>query len=76
LQSDYKLEDVSDDIDEETGSGDTKPGDPIVKVETDEVFFKRERKEKQSTPHTRPIRLKKPRSRFYDSGQPRDIQKQ
>jgi hypothetical protein len=76
LQPDYKLEDVADDIDEEAGSGDTKPGEPIVKVETDEAFFKRERKEKQSTPHTRPIRLKIPRSRFYDSGQPRDIQKQ
>jgi len=76
LQPDYKLEDVTDDIDEEAGSGDTKPGEPSVKVETDEAFFKRERKEKQSTPYTRPIRLKIPRSRFYDSGQPRDIQKQ
>ncbi len=76
LQPDYKLEDVPDDIDEEAGSGDTKPGDPSVKVETDEAFFKRERKEKQLTPHTRSIRLKIPRSRFYDSGQPSDIQKQ
>jgi hypothetical protein len=76
LHPDYKLEDVADDIDEEAGSGDTKPGEPSVKVETDEAFFKRKRKEKQSIPHTRPIRLKIPRSRFYDSGQPRDIQKQ
>ena len=71
LQPDDKLEDVTDDIDEETGSGDTKQGEPSVKVETDEAFFKRERKEKQSTPHTRPIRLKIPKSRFYDNGQPK-----
>ena len=54
-KSDHKLEGVADDTDEETGSGDTKPGEPSVKVETDEGFFKRERKEKQSTPHARPV---------------------
>jgi len=61
---------------EEMESADTKPREPIVKEESDDVFFKKERKEKQSTPQTRPIRLKIPRSRFYDSCQPKDIQKQ
>jgi hypothetical protein len=42
----------------------------------DDSFFKRERKEKQSTPHSRPIRLKIPRSRFYDNSQSKDIQNQ
>ena len=47
-----------------------------MKMETDDVFFKSQRKEKQSTPQSRPIRLKIPRSRFYDSCQPKDVQKQ
>jgi hypothetical protein len=34
---------------EEMESADTKPREPIVKEESDDVFFKKERKEKQST---------------------------
>ena len=57
---------------EQVESGNTEPGETDVKVETDDAFFKRERREKQLTP----IRLKIPRSRFYDNSQPKDIQKQ
>jgi hypothetical protein len=67
--------DTTDHVNKEKGSGDTEPGEPSVELETDETFFKRERKEKQSTPQTRPIRLKIRKSRFYDSGQPKDIKK-
>ena len=52
----------SDEVKKEVESGDTEPGEPGVKVETDDAFFKRERKEKQSRPQSRPIRLKIPRS--------------
>ena len=34
----------------ETEPEDTEPGQANVKMETDDAFFKRERKEKQSTP--------------------------
>ena len=57
-------------------SGDTESGEASVIMETDEVFFKRERKEKQSTPQSRSIRLKIPKSRFYDNFHPKDVQKQ
>ena len=63
-------------VKEEAESGGTEPGGVKVKMETDDAFFKRQRKEKQSTPQSRPIRLKIPRSRFYDSCQPKDVQKQ
>ena len=63
-------------IKEETESGGTEPGEVNVKMETDDTFFKGERKEKPSTPQSRPILLKIPRSRFYDSCQPKDVQKQ
>jgi hypothetical protein len=37
-------------IKEEAESGGTEPGEVNVKMETDDAFFKKERKEKQSTP--------------------------
>ena len=64
-----------DKVKKEVESTNTEPGEPGVKVETDDVFFKREREEKKSTPQSRPIRLKIPRSRFYDNSQTKDIQK-
>ena len=54
----------------------TESGEESVKMETDEAFFKRESKEKQSTPQTRPMRLRIPRSTFYDNCQSKDVQKQ
>jgi hypothetical protein len=74
LQRDYDHKSHGDEIKKEVESGNTEPEEPGVKVETDDALFKRERKEKQSTPQSRPIRLKIPRSRFYDNSQPKDIQ--
>ena len=71
LQSEYDAK-----VKDEAKSGVTEQGDTNVKMETDDVFFKRERKEKQSTPQSSPIHLKIPRSRFYDNCQPKDVQKQ
>ena len=80
LQGDYywrgDLNSHDDKFKEETESGDTQPGETSVKMETYEAFFKRKRKEKQSTTQTSPIRLKIPRSRFYDNCQSKDVQKQ
>jgi hypothetical protein len=76
LQRDYDHKSHGDEIKKEVESGNTEPVEPGVKVETDDALFRRERKEKQSTPQSRPIRLKIPRSRFYDNSQPKDIQKQ
>ncbi len=49
-----------DKVKKEVESANTEPGEPGVKVENDDSLFKRERKEKQSTPQSRPIRLKIP----------------
>jgi hypothetical protein len=43
-----------DKVKKEVESTNTEPGEPGVKVETDDVFFKREIEEKQSTPQSRP----------------------
>jgi hypothetical protein len=41
----------------------------------DDIFFKKEKLEKWTTPQNRPLRLRIPRSRWIDSNQPRDVQK-
>jgi hypothetical protein len=47
-----------DKVKKEVESANTEPGETGSKAETDDAFFKREKKKKQSTPQSRPIRLK------------------
>ena len=46
-----------------------------IEDETDENFFRRVRRERESTPLTTGIRLKIPRNRFVDTGLPADVKK-
>jgi hypothetical protein len=46
-----------------------------IEDETDEKFFRRVRRERESTPLTTGIRLKIPRNRYVDTGLPADVKK-
>ena len=46
-----------------------------VKQESDDSFFKKEKMEKRSSPQSRPLRLRIPRTRWLDTNQPQDTQK-
>jgi hypothetical protein len=46
-----------------------------VKQESDDSFFKKEKMEKRSSPRSRPLRLRIPRTRWLDTNQPQDTQK-
>jgi hypothetical protein len=46
-----------------------------VKEESDDSFFKKDKMEKRSSPQSRPLRLRIPRTRWLDTNQPQDKQK-